>query len=465
MNRWHTREVGHRLGQPIHIHFLPTRAGDTDRELVACGRHHRYVRSTQCFRSERPGATWQYQFIDSTPPYVQSLTPLPRATVAVLTNIVVTFSEAVTGVNASDLIINTTPATGLSGSGAGPYRFTFPQPPQGTVVVSWSGSHGIRDLGNNPFAGGSWNYVLDTNSIGIVISEIMYHPISENPLDEYIELFNRDASPVNLSGWRISHGVDFTFPNVMIPAGGYLVVAPDVTTFKSKYTNVMNVVGNWAGTLSNSREDIDLDDARGNRVDSVRYADEGDWAIRRRGAPDYGHRGWGWFAEHDGLGKSAELINPVVSNNSGQNWASSLVPGGTPGTANSVFATNIAPLIRNVAHSPIVPKPTDLVLVTAELSDESDVRIPVTLYYRADRATPPPFTQVAMRDDGLNGDASAGDGIYSAVLPAQANNTVVEFYLSASDLLGNARTWPAPAIAAEDGTGPTGQVANALYQV
>ncbi len=45
------------------------------------------------------------------------------------------------------------------------------------------------------------------------------------------------------------------------------------------------------------------------------------------------------------------------------------------------------------------------------------------------------------------------------------NNTIIEFYVQAVDGQGNTRTWPAPAIAAPDGAGPTGQVANALFQV
>ena len=49
---------------------------------------------------------------------------------------------------------------------------------------------------------------------------------------------------------------------------------------------------------------------------------------------------------HDGGGRSLELINSVMTNNAGQNWAASLVDGGTPGAANSVAATDIAPLIR-----------------------------------------------------------------------------------------------------------------------
>ena len=70
-----------------------------------------------------------------------------------------------------------------------------------------------------------------------------------------------------------------------------------------------------------------------------------------------------------------------------------------------------------------------------------------------------------MGDAGLDGDAVAGDGIYSALIPPQANNTVIEWYIQASDLEGHSRTWPAPAIAAADGVGPSGQVVNALFQV
>jgi len=417
------------------------------------------------FNHTAPGTTWQYQFSDAAPPAVQSLSPPANSTVAALTNIVISFDESVAGVRASDLLINSKPASSVSGSGAGPYTFVFPQPPEGTVAVSWAGSNSIRDQANNPFGGGAWSYLLDPDQAGIVINEIMYHPSSENPLEEYIELFNRSASPVNLQAWRLRDAVEFAFPIVTVPPNGYLVVAADLTAFRAKYPGVNNVVGNWTGMLSNSREDIDLDDAQGNRVDSVRCADEGDWAIRRRGPLELQHRGWVWFAEHDGLGKSAELINASMSNNNGQNWASSAIQNGTPGRANSVIANNIAPLIENAAHFPVVPKSSETVRVTAKVSDEAQGEVVVTLRHRVNSATPPNFSAATMRDDGLNGDISANDGIVSAILPAQASNSVVEFYIHAVDALGSARTWPAPAIAAADGAGPTGQVVNALYQV
>lgn len=299
----------------------------------------------------------------------------------------------------------------------------------------------------------------------IVISEIMYHPASENPMEEFIELHNRGTAPVNLSGWRFTDGVSFTFPSVTIPAEGYLAVAADLETFRNKYPTIANVVGNWTGTLSNSREDIDLDDASGARVDSVRYADEGDWAVRQRGELDRNQRGWIWHAGHDGLGKSAELINAGVSNNNGQNWGSSLALEGTPGRPNTVAASLTPPIIENVAHFPLVPKSLETVSISAKLSGAAETNLVATLFYRLDGIFPAPFSSVPMRDDGQNGDPAAGDALFTAILPGQTSNSVVEFYISASDSAGRTRFWPSPAIAALDGTGPAGQVANALYQV
>jgi len=301
------------------------------------------------------------------------------------------------------------------------------------------------------------------NSAGsVIISEIMYHPASEDVREEYIELSNVGATNVNLAGWRFTQGIRLTLPNVTIAPGDYLVVAADLTAFTNKYPAVTNVIGGWTGRLSNSRDDIDLDDATGNRVDSVEYADEGDWAVRRRGPLDRNHRGWIWHADHDGGGKSLELINAKFSNNHGANWASSLVTEGTPGTVNSVAETNIAPVILEVQHLPPVPHSTDSVLITARLLDERGSNVTASLNWRVDGAGTA-FTSVPMPDDGLHDDGAANDGIVAATIPAQANNAVVEFYVEATDSDGLTRTWPA---SAHNTNGATlGQVCNALYQV
>jgi hypothetical protein len=416
------------------------------------------------FNTNSAGANWQYQLIDGTPPTIASITPTPSSTIAALTTIAVTFNEPVAGMNASDLLINAAPALNVSGSGAGPYTFSFPQPALGTVQVDWSVAHGIQDLSANAFSPAPWSYTLDTNSTGIVISEIMYHPSSENVLEEYIELQNTGGTSANLTSWKFTKGVDFTFPNVSIPAGGRLVIAANLATFNSKYPSVLNVVGGWTGSLNNDSEQIELEDANGKQVDSVRYADEGDWAVRQRGAiSGSSHRGWDWSKPHDGFGSSLELINPNLNNSFGQNWAASITANGTPGAVNSVSSGNIAPMILGATHFPVIPRSTDSITFSARFLDESAGGGSMSLNYRVSGAAT--FTNLLMNDSGTNGDTVANDGIWATFVGLQPNNTVLEFYFRAVDAQNNARTWPGSVIAAPDGAGPVGQVANALLQV
>ncbi len=313
--------------------------------------------------------------------------------------------------------------------------------------------------------------------ISVVITEIMYHPYHSEtaPEDiraEYIELFNRGTEPVSLSGWRFSNGVDFVFPDVTLGAREYLVVAAGVDIFKAIYPGVSNVVGDWEGRLSNRGEAIEILDGSGVQIDRVPYADEGDWMVRILGPVDRGHRGWIWATEHDGGGQSLELINVNMPNEYGQNWAASDVDGGTPGAVNSVADDDIAPLILDVIHSPIIPKDDDAVVVTAHVLDELRTNITVMLYYRIDVSIyegrdiyphydPNSYSRLTMFDDGAHDDGAADDGIYGAAIPAQQGGTIVEFYVEARDAGSNSRTWPAPSMV----DGVSEQVTNALYQV
>lgn len=328
---------------------------------------------------------------------------------------------------------------------------------------------------------------LSARGQNVVVNEIMYHPASENPREEYIELWNRGATSVNLTGWQLSGGVDYRFPsNTTINAGAYLVVSAHKASFLAKYTAVpsarvvgdwavlrtTNAVGititNWENTLSNTRNTINLRNATNVLVGTVTYADEGDWAIRQRGFDHFGRRGWIWNKAHDGFGKSLELINADLPNDLGQNWAASVATEGTPGFANSVQSANVAPLLLDVQHRPSVPRASDPITITCRVLNETMSGLTVRLQWRADAPTPPLFSTNVMFDDGLHGDGLSGDGLYGAVIPLQANNTVIEYFVSARDAEGNARNWPAPAIDADDAPqprAPLGQVANALFQV
>ena len=294
-------------------------------------------------------------------------------------------------------------------------------------------------------------------SAQVVVNEIMFHPQhaddSQEPIvEEFIELLNTDAvNAINLTGWRFSKGVDFTFGNFILPAGGFVIIAADATAFSTKYPTVTTpIVGPWTGRLSNGGERIRLLNALGEEVDDITYFDEGDWAVRREGPRDAGHTGWIWKNDADGAGSSLELINPAMPNQHGQNWHASTVTGGSPGALNSVAAPNIAPIIRNVRHTPAVPLPTDQVVVTATLVDELAPGNSAILYHRVSTLAPGSFSAVQMVD--------LGDNEFGGILPAQSNGSVVEFFVESSDGT-HTRRWPGPT----DEAG--GQKANLLYQV
>src|SRR5207302_2056438 len=63
------------------------------------------------FDGTRAGETAQYTLHDTIPPVLSDISPLAGGTVTSLAHIDVTFSEAVGGVDASDLLINGVPAT------------------------------------------------------------------------------------------------------------------------------------------------------------------------------------------------------------------------------------------------------------------------------------------------------------------------------------------------------------------
>src|SRR5688500_17171035 len=102
----------------------------------------------------------------------------------------------------------------------------------------------------------------------VVISEIMFRPpgVVENPLQEWLELHNPGPVTVAIGGWQFSKGISFTIPpGTSIPAGGNLVVAADIAAFQAAHPQFAGqVVGGWTGRLSDSGEELQLDDSFGN---------------------------------------------------------------------------------------------------------------------------------------------------------------------------------------------------------
>jgi hypothetical protein len=76
-----------------------------------------------------------------------------------------------------------------------------------------NGAYGLRALAA-PTPGYA-NAVLYDNDI--IINEIMYHPISEDGGDEFVELYNKGTEPVDISGWRFTSGISYTIPGQKLP--------------------------------------------------------------------------------------------------------------------------------------------------------------------------------------------------------------------------------------------------------
>jgi len=156
------------------------------------------------------------------------------------------------------------------------------------------------------------------------ISEIMYHPANvgnpNDPNTEFIELTNISSASINLNLVKFANGVDFTFPGFDLAPGAYCLVVRDTAAFTARYGSGLPVVGEYAGSLSNAGERIDLVDAAGAAIQDFRFEDN-------------------WFDITDGLGFSLTARSPKTTDpNSYASkgaWRPSAKAGGSPGADDS----------------------------------------------------------------------------------------------------------------------------------
>ena len=157
----------------------------------------------------------------------------------------------------------------------------------------------------------------------VTITEIHYHPslaeeaAAGNANLEWIEVYNDEATTMNLSGYRFINGIDFVFPPDTYLAGrSYIVVCADEAAVQAKY-GITNTIGNFLGRLDNDGETIELAIYGGGTEVRVSYGDRNQWP---QGA--------------DGAGHTIALIDPYDPADDNDNWKLSTQPGGTPGAAN-----------------------------------------------------------------------------------------------------------------------------------
>lgn len=168
-------------------------------------------------------------------------------------------------------------------------------------------------------------FVLHPNDV--VINEIMADPNPVVALSkwEYLELYNRTNHTIDITSWDLTIGTTTVkIPNVQIGANGYLLICSNYA-----YEDV-SIYGNTVAifnlpALIDDGKNITITDNNNTIISSVTYSKK-------------------WYGESSKSsgGWSFEAIDPFNTCGGIYNWKASIDErGGTPGSINSIFASNL----------------------------------------------------------------------------------------------------------------------------
>lgn len=163
---------------------------------------------------------------------------------------------------------------------------------------------------------------------GLQVSEIHYAPGVPVPAGEwgaeeyeFLELKNAGATALDLSGVRVTGGIEYEFPlGTILEPGGFWVLAENAAAFSERYPG-RAPDGVFTGRLSNSGERVAILGVDGTVVLEVTYGTAAPWPPAARG-----------------LGFSLVPIDPVrnPAPSAGTSWRASSTVHGSPGTDDPV---------------------------------------------------------------------------------------------------------------------------------
>jgi hypothetical protein len=258
----------------------------------------------------------------------------------------------------------------------------------------------------------------------IIINEILIHPPHGHEELQYIELFNRGQSEVDLSGWSFTQGIEFSFPSgTRMAAGSYLVLCRNKAAFARVYGEGVPIAGDFKGRFRRHGERVEVADARKAMVDWVSYSDREPWLSSPKGSA-----------------ASLERICPKASGRGWQNWMPSApdkTTPGTPGKKNGCYAASLPPVISDVSFHP--PPPDHQAAVTVSVAGDERVK-QVSLCFRT-------FSEGKQSEETeLPMSLISGDdrrGVFEAFIPGQPEGALVRFRIKAMDSAGAERVEPA----------------------
>ena len=243
---------------------------------------------------------------------------------------------------------------------------------------------------------------------------------------DWVEIHNAGAEEVNLAGWRLTDNAGdsskWRFPAVSLAPGAHLVV------FASGK---------------------DLTDPAGELHTNFKLGAEGEYlaliapdgAAATEFAPSY-------------PAQTPDVSYGLARNATGYTEERRYFLTPTPGAVNGTGTRDIGPVFSEAAHVPLRPAAgeniTVTVRVTRALADVGPVRLRwICMFDSAANA----LKEVIMRDDGAEGDADAGDGVFTGVIPGTDSATgapvntfaagrLIRWCFTAEDTEARASRWP-----------------------
>ncbi|NWG28285.1 MAG: lamin tail domain-containing protein [Ignavibacteriaceae bacterium] len=188
-----------------------------------------------------------------------------------------------------------------------------------------------------------------TNYNDVVINEIMYAPSTGEP--EWVELFNRTSTPINLMKWKFSDAattVTITSSDKFIPENGYIVLARDSSILN--YYNVQSeIIQLNLPALNNTGDAVTIKDSIGTKIDSLYYY------------PD-----WGGNID----GKSLERVSVNRFSLDPTNWGTSTSQfKATPGFINSLTEKDYDIAVEDILFNPEFPIEEDTVSISSKIKN------------------------------------------------------------------------------------------------
>ena len=175
------------------------------------------------------------------------------------------------------------------------------------------------------FYNGKWSaansrfFVIPSDYSDVKITEIHYHPLSENFIDdsgfEFIELKNTGTSTLDIGGLKFSVGIEYEFPReTQLGAGEFIVLASNSNNFFSRYR--FRPFGEFKGKLDNTGEQLVFQTNTNNKLIDISYGTSDNWP-----------------STPDGTGYSLVPVvyNPQTNQVNASEWRTSHKIGGSPG--------------------------------------------------------------------------------------------------------------------------------------